>query len=86
MTGSPFLNDFVKEAVLVAVHQYPGHALYMPALFPFLPDFFPAPAIEMGKPGAGGQPDCFIVGVRDHQHLMGPLVLDNDGDKSVLVM
>ena len=85
MAGSPFLNDFVEEAVLIAVYKDPRHPLYMSALFPLFPYFIPASAIKMGKPGAGRESDCFMVGIRDHQHLVGNLVLDNDGDKSVLV-
>lgn len=85
MAGCPFLDDFVEEAVLIAVYEDPRDPLYMSALFPLFPYLIPAPAIKMGKPCAGRESDRFLVGIRDHQHLVGNLVLDNDGDKSVLV-
>ena len=85
MACSPFLDDFVEQAVLVAVHKYSRYMLHMSTLFPLFPNFFAASAIEMGKSGACCEPDCFTIGIRDHQHLSGCLVLDNDGDKTVLV-
>jgi len=85
MAGSPFLDDFVEEAVLIAVSKDPRYPLNMSAFFPFFPYLFPAPAIEMGIPGTGSEFDCFRVGIRDHQYFTGSLVLDNDGDKTVLV-
>ena len=74
-----------EEGVPVAVGLDGFDLLDVAGLLALLPHLLPAPGPEVGVARLLHELHGLLVGPGDHEHLVGDVVLDHDGDQSFVI-